>query len=426
MNKIKKNDLFAYVIAFFIILTGCSIFDNLNKINLHLSEIFVFIFICWAIFYARRDIKNICKRKIILIYSSMILGYQIIFIVYHILLRNNTIVGISAYSIKFTILFLLLSFYFILDNNWNKFKNILKKISNIIVFLTAISIFFYFAGSILKIIQPTGEVEVIFGKKQNIPTYFFVYFESQLHPIFNHWVYRNCSIFCEAPMFNIFLILSLSYEILLKDKINIKKIIIITIGIITSISLIGIILMLVIYSYNILIYALNKSKSRKFKVILFAFLILLGILCIYLSVAKLQTSSYSVRTNNYSVAFKLFKNKPIFGYGYNNYAIENEIAESLFNKKYSISSSFTQILVDGGIYITLFYFLPLCILTYHYVRIRNYNNLMFIIINCVLFLFMTYSYTLLIVFQLSYMYVLSIKIVKNYLDKKYQIKKCNS
>lgn len=417
MKNINRDNIFRYIVAFLIILTGGSIFDNLNKVNLYLSEVFVLFFIFWAVFYVRKNIKNIDKRKIILI-SSIILIYQIIFIMYHVILKDNTIAGMSAYIIKFTILFLLLSFYFISENDGNKFKDILSKMSNIIVVLTAISIFFYFMGSILKIMHPTGEVEIMFGKKNNIPTYFLMYFESQLHPIFNHWIYRNCSIFCEAPMFNIFLILALSYELLFNDKINMKKVVIISFGIITSISLIGIILMSLIFLYRILVYTLNKSRSKKLKVMLYGFIVFLCILCVYLFGAKLQTSSYSVRTNNFSTAFLLFKNKPIFGYGYNNYTIENEIAKGLYNKTYSLSSSFAQILVDGGIYLTLLYLLPLCFITYHYIKERKYNNVLFILINFILFLFMTYAYTLLIVFELSYMYILSLKIVEGNLNKK--------
>ena len=130
---------------------------------------------------------------------------------------------------------------------------------------------------------------------------------------------------------------------------------------------------------------------------------------------KQSTNSYNIRNDDYSVGFHVFNEYPIFGSGFLNYDIVKKYMSAFRMYNTGLSSSFIIILTQGGIYLTLFYLIPMVI---NYIKLysnRKTNIVLFQLMPLQLYLMFssTYQYSSLMMILLAFDYYILISNKKN-------------
>lgn len=403
--KRSINIIGDYIFALLIIFSCGSIYDNFTNINLYISEIFMVILLIKVNMIAVKQIKLNEKRKIkkIITFSIIYVAYQLIYIVFH-LTRHNINSNIIVYVAKLIVIFLLLIYYYWLKDNNNEFNGILNRITNIVLIICIVSLFFYLFGSVLNFIKNTNVVDLTFGFTRKIKSYFMVYFEPQYTIVFNKYVIRNCGIFAEAPMFSIVLLITLVYETLIKKEKKNYRLLILFITILTTMSTIGIAVAILILIIDIVKRLLEKYKNINRRKVLIISIIVIIIGLIIGSVAiidKLRSPSFIIRMDDYIASFKAWIDSPILGNGYQNYqAVEQYVTVN--REAGGQSSSLTNLLVEGGIWIFVIYAIPFIILLKEYIQKRDINKIIFILMLLIIFSTIIFTYSLMVLLFISY------------------------
>ena len=232
MVKSNLKNFLNYILIFLIILDCRSVYVHMLGIGIgNIIIIAIIILLSLLILYY----NNVKFRLKLLMF---ILGYYIyISILYFLIVNQSKISFISRYMIIFP---LLIIYFFEIRKDGA--IELLKKYSNVIVIISIISLFFYVFGSLLNVIDPTGKVTIQWGNIKSINTYFFIHFDIQIDKIFFIRLIRNTSIFTEAPMYALHLLIALFATLFYYKRINKFKISIILISIATSLSTTAILL----------------------------------------------------------------------------------------------------------------------------------------------------------------------------------------
>lgn len=332
--------------------------------------------------------------------------------------RNNLILIIVFYifSIIFIInnfnnfikavLFLLILFNFGIyqisitpSNNYS----LMGKIINITVVFAIVSIVFWIFGSMLQILEPNTTIVVTRNKiAQNIHGYYNLYYESQIENTFGFKFYRNCGIFYEAPKYALLLSIALMGEVFLNKKnINFKSIILI-ITIISTFSLTGIILVVLVLFFNFIISKSNSKIYNNMKLILiFSLIIIIFIGVEGLLNIKSTTNSYSDRLDDYVAGYKAWKLNPIIGNGYLNMDIIRENMSYFRKKNIGFSNSIFRVLAQGGIVLISIYIIPIILWIKKSIYKWDLRKVFFGIGFIFLFITTSFSYNYLTMYILS-------------------------
>lgn len=237
-------------------------------------------------------------------------------------------------------------------------SEILLKYRNIIVLTSIISLFFWLFGSLLGFIPYTGIVKSTWSSTTQfveVKSYYNIYFESQNIKAFGVLpiMARNCACFTEGPMAALNFSLALIIDIVL-DKHNKKwKTIILVISIISTFSVIGYVIMFIALGYFV-ISTTPKNRLIKFTKLFGLPIVLLMFIAIGYAIVieRLQTSSGITRIEDFAIGLMAWKNNLIFGNGFENYNILQNLMGGRTN--IGFSNSLMQLLSDGGIYFLLF------------------------------------------------------------------------
>ena len=273
-------------------------------------------------------------------------------------------------SLRFAALaFVLLIYHFICGDEKLGFY---KKLSNIMLGIAIISLFFWVFGTVLGIIKPTGTIYTTWtswsisgqGTLKAVRNYYNIYFEAQswgtdkaLGIITNLNIIRNTGMFTETPMYSFLLVLSICIELFLKkEKRDKKKIIIFLITVITTISTTGYVLSIIVLFADYLLNSEKESIRKLIKKMLLPVVLIAVIIAVSQFVkSKLSTSSAMTRIDDFIVGFMAWKDSPIFGNGMGNtYSYQQYMASRRANNA-GLSNSITQILAFGGLYLILPY-----------------------------------------------------------------------
>ena len=142
---------------------------------------------------------------------------------------------------------------------------LLRKISNIVVIIAAISLIIFVSSSVIKIVTPNVSIVVERnGLQQIIKGYFNFYYESQKEVAFGIDMYRNTSIFYEAPKYSLILCIALFYEMFFRENCKKNNIIILIMTILTTFSMNGIILMTILVVIKLMMKLEGFFKSKIF------------------------------------------------------------------------------------------------------------------------------------------------------------------
>lgn len=226
-----------------------------------------------------------------------------------------------------------------------KIKTFAKAFLGLMACIACVSLFFWFFGSTLKIIQPTNKFVLEWGGEERyIPSYFNLYFETQ-NSGFDFFglkfEYRNSAIFPEGPMSCfVFISASVMNEITIKKKWLRILFLITVFSTLTTTGMIYIGLMIIYF-----VASKSISTTSKSLLLLVAFALFIFVF-IYLMSQKSETGSGQTRLSDIITEFNAFLKRPLYGWGYVYYTDGS-------------SNSITALLADGGIFWWLLFYGPL-------------------------------------------------------------------
>jgi hypothetical protein len=383
-----------YILSLLIVLDCNSVFMHTNNSSNNIMKIIAAMIIIILILI---DLK---------ISKSALVRFFIIFGILIIYLGIFTIINVtsdrflsfeSRFLIVFPLTILLLLLY---SSTKNEFR-LFYCISNIVTIMAIISLVFWMGCSVLKIINLNSSLYINWGGGHYIRGFYNLYYETQPIDFFGYYGYRNTSIFTEAPMFSLCLSIALLTEFFLRKKLNLKKIMVLYLTIITTFSTTGYIVLVMCTGAQVL--KSRNSNKKYMKVIKIFFIILTicigAIIVYYLAIDKMTTDSYSVRIDKYITEFNIWKKNILVGNGYGN----NEEGSS---------NSLMVILADGGLWLFSLYIIPII----EFVAYRKNNNLFYfgiIFLWLIIVTIFPYSLIMYVVLALGYKMIISREYKKN-------------
>lgn len=369
--KVGARDFLENILAFLFVIECNTVYQRMTNINLHLEIVCLVAASLLLIFTMN---KKLSKKS-----TEIGLIFLAIAFVYLLLTINKC--NVRIYVSLICLFFPIMIIYLLNKGSVNGVLSLYQKFSTIVVWLTVMSTTVWFLTEIAGVLSPNMSAAISWGNNHVVEGVYGLYFRSQIENTFGLYIYRNSGIFCEAPMFSLVVSFALIYELFLHGEIRRRRVVILIVGILTSMTSTGIVILILCFG---LMYW-QKIKTHKKTV---RFLYLLGMvvlipvaysLFMYVFEAKSVRGSYSIRMADYIVGFQTFLKYPFTGSGYGSISqlIENKASVlSSFGIKSSTvgySNSLTAVLGQGGIYLFSLYILPFAILlTRKMVAQRNY------------------------------------------------------
>lgn len=238
---------------------------------------------------------------------------------------------------------------------------LIRRLYDVIVVLAAISLYYWTFGVMLKIIPANCYTVIDWGYRKYVLGYDWLQFTTQLDTTFfpDAFIYRNSGIFTEAPMFNLWLDMALAGELFLKERTSKLRVVVLTLTILTTLSVTGILFLGLCVLTHIVRNYRNMERRQKSAVLIAGMILLpvLAVVVLYTMVIKSDTQSYDMRLSDYVAGIKLWWDYPIFGAGYAN-------LQALLPYMYSpdgvlgFSNSLTAVLGTGGLWIAVLFYIP--------------------------------------------------------------------
>lgn len=340
-----------YLWVIFVILNGNSVYHANSIRNLYLAECILILT------FALLGANILCYRskptKTSLLGGVIIMAYSAVYlcIKQHSMSASNFL---ELFVLGAPLIFMLFSELY----RHGRLMQLFYKITDVICLLAIVSLVFWFLGEVLEVIQPNGYVDITWGNFSSIKGYYGIHYAFQLDTTFfpDAYLYRNSSIFTEAPMFNLWLDIALAVEIFLKPKASKLRVALLAFTVLTTLSVTGILFLVLCVVLSAMLRIRNMTQTQACVFILVAIVVipLLAAVVITSLNLKVDTRSYEMRIADYVDGVLLWMDYPIFGAGFNNLrALQayNEVSVVGF------SNSITAVLGTGGVWMALMYYI---------------------------------------------------------------------
>ena len=350
-NKQSKwEQVLGYLLALFLILNNQTVFQNSISFNYHIYEITLLLIIVTTLYQIEK--YGIYENKFKSLLNLSFIYYVYLSIISIASVGVDQLVSFWARYASLPFVF----FYFSSNASYIVKIELFRKVVNVMVVISCISLFFWIFGSTFKMITPTGVALFEWGTVNEVSSYFNIYFETQ----YIDWLgidffWRNTAIFVEGPMMSLTLIIAITLIYYFDDIWHIAtwKKFILAFAIITSFSVTG---YFILWGFVVL----KLYRSKKFRAIMIVMLIPLSLYAIQVMMdMKQSTGSYSLREDDYYVGFITWLQNPIFGWGFNNWEALQANMKGRANDGFS--NSIFSVLTQGGILMGLMYFIPILI-----------------------------------------------------------------
>ena len=336
--------------ALFLILNNQTVFQNSISFNYHIYEITLLLIIVTTLYQIEK--YGIYENKFKSLLNLSFIYYVYLSIISIASVGVDQLVSFWARYASLPFVF----FYFSSNASYIVKIELFRKVVNVMVVISCISLFFWIFGSTFKMITPTGVALFEWGTVNEVSSYFNIYFETQ----YVDWLgidffWRNTAIFVEGPMMSLTLIIAITLIYYFDDIWHIAtwKKFILAFAIITSFSVTG---YFILWGFVVL----KLYRSKKFRAIMIVMLIPLSLYAIQVMMdMKQSTGSYSLREDDYYVGFITWLQNPIFGWGFNNWEALQANMKGRANDGFS--NSIFSVLTQGGILMGLMYFIPILI-----------------------------------------------------------------
>lgn len=395
----KKNiNIFYYLFALVLCLDCCSIWTAMPSISWF--DNFLIIMLTISVLGCLLTSK---------IYKNNFL--KITFFIFFVVLYSLLYIVINPINIslliKVILKCLIVTTFFLLINNENMVLKVLFSYEKIILFICIVSLFFYLFGSILGYIRSTGFIYTSWTNStefKKVPTYYNIYYETQYLEFVFFRIPKNSAIFTEAPMCSLHFSIALLIELFLKKEYKISKCIILAVGIISTFSSTGLILLVLALTIKYILISPKMKIFKLIKIITIPIIIVIAILASeYILMDKLSSLSGSTRLDDFRAGWKAWSNSPLFGNGYNASLVKYMSSFRLNNTGFSNSPML--ILAYGGIYMLSPYIYCIIFGFWNNLKQKKYFYVCFVA-------FFVYLFTVTVVpYQALTMYILAFFLV---------------
>lgn len=394
MKKNVYSGICAYLLAMIIIINCRSVWlSNPNWLNL--NNITYILFILGSITLIGININSINDLNKTILSSVFIFLYFFVYFIFR-------PIGLTQ-NIKLLIIVMIL--IWVMQVKGKNLPLILEAYANLMVFIAVLSVIMWILCSLIKVIPPTGTIPfnwtAVNGVYSFIPTYGHIYFETQdINLPFIGNIIRNTAVFTEAPMaslnFCIAFLLKLNENSYKKDSGISKSQIWLIIAILSTFSTTGYILLILIFFIK---WLEADKKYFIYKLIFVIPVLIVAILGINLLIRQRTvygTMSTNLRFDDYRVGIITFFQNPFLGAGLGN---SDALVQNMGNWRIymtGFSNSITEVLAQGGIYVSLIYAYSFIKGIYYSFKYKALNG--FILVFGTLYLFCTTIF--------SYQYIL--------------------
>lgn len=354
-NKVSIiYNIFEYFLAFALVLNCRTIWNYIPSMEHFFNFVFYFtIFSVFGCILAKKMICSINVWKSILACIIMVVYFSL-----YLLITEYNQIGF----LKYMIIFITLIIYYYCCCDEQDFPSVLYKYSNIIIFISIISIFLWMFGSQMHVLSPSDYIYSTWsdtGQAKLVSSYYGLYYETQTMPFLGLENFiRNTAIFTEAPMASFNFSIALVIELFFKKEVKRSRYLILIFAILTTASTTGCIAIIGSLYFMFLKLDSNDRLITAIKLILIPITCLICFIGIYwITMKKLDSGSGSIRIDDFIVGYKAWKQNPLFGGGYNNEDYIKSFMGAWRNYNTGFSNSIMQILAQGGIYLTSLYVL---------------------------------------------------------------------
>ena len=396
------------LVSIIMILSCGTPYANALNFDMHFMEMMSFVLFLWMMTGGKARIKKKVMMRFMGLFSIYLL---LILLCMTMSVPRNAVV---SFANRFIIILFLTSFIFCMDSKAG--LKLLERYKQVMVILSALSLFFWVFGSLFHIISPNMSIYALHGTEKIYPGYFGLYFESQKEKFLSFNNFRNIGIFCEGPLFSLNIIIALAVETFLLDRgiLNNKKtklsvfnvnwnILILTCTLISTITTTGYILLIVLF---ILYYATNYNSKGLLKILKWIVAIVLIIGGSYFAysifVMKTNSGSWLIRFDDYVAGYYAWKKSPIFGNGYGDFSVLSGFMR-VFADGRGFTNSIFAVLLQCGICLFSVYGIPMAGSIITNIRSKNWKTVCFTIIVILEFSTTIFQYTPLILVLIAYM-----------------------
>lgn len=388
--KWKIDSLIKYILAAILVINCQSIYLTIPNISNIVSNFCMYVFLLGTLVLLILK-PSYSKRQLLktFVWAISLIAYALIYLV----ARPESI---KRLGILIAISLCLLALYFLQERNC--LVELLNNYANIVFCISLISMFFWFFGSMLHVIQLNQLVSSNWtgdSSLKGVKSFMYVYFEPQYAQFMGRLIMRNSAIFAEGPMaaFN-FSVALLAYKYLLPKKPgNVRKILILCVAIATTLSAIGfsIIMIIALDFWNTRKISTDFQRITKWLINIGMVVVLINIGYSILS-QKMQAYSGQFRTNDIVSSYYAWKEHMIWGTGLGNpQGIYNYFPFSRLRlQQYGLSTGLMTILAEGGLYLSLPY---ICILIKNLIIFTKEKRLSNVIVTLLIYYlwFMVYT-----------------------------------
>ncbi len=402
--KIKINKctdlLCKYLLAIILILNCRSIWMNMVGIREWIANVLLLLMvicIITEIIIKKRVFRSMLYQTIQWIVMTDI--YLLIFIIlnpYNISQFIKLLIAVSAIMLYFGVC----------ENEG--FPKIFLAYSDVMLIVTAFSLVMWLLGPILGIVSPSETVYMNWsnmGEDVPVKSYYGIYFstQGQLSVLNILTAIRNTAIFTEGPMCSFQISLAFLIELFCDKKRNNIRLFIFTVGIISTLSTTGYILILAAYMGR---YIIDKPKQKFLYYIKICILPFGGILALGLSYilieSKLGTGSGNIRIDDFVVGFRAWSLKPILGAGYGNQEYIQSFMGSWRAFNNGFSNSVMTVLAQTGVYGGALYFIPIVLKVKDSLIKRRWNEFFLVCLMGYMIIFTVVTYNFITLFFVSW------------------------
>lgn len=386
----RTSSIIDVILIFLLIISTNSIYVNIEdsyNFNKYITVIIFVSFLFKILFFnnTRRVFNNILV--LLAVY------YGIVILVSIINFSEFSLNNILYYFVNFPLLLVIV----ILVNEQNQLKDWLIYYINITILLSVVSLFFWILGSNLNIMSSTDYLINKWSDGGVAVSYYNIYFETQRIAIMDNVIIRNSGIFAEAPMWNLILSIALMIQTLLMKRNNYKTCILVF-TILSTVSTTGIYIIGLIIVYKIIF---EVSGWKKY-IALTLVPILLSILS-FVWENKSDTSSVTIRFDDYRAGFYAWFDNIILGSGFTNgIRVIEGYMDTTIRVNLGYSNSLFVILAQGGIVLFILYLLPMMFILVK--RKYTYDMKYFIILLVVILSTTIFVDTYIFAFIIGFMY----------------------
>lgn len=385
MKRFKLSEkiriILEYILVIFIILDCNSVL--IHRLDKHINVKLIIVFISIILLLLLIAQIKLSKKDIVSFTSIFLflIFYFMVFLSFN--MTNNKI----QFLVRFICFLPIMILCFLLYKKVNKTFTLYYRFSDVMILIAITSIIFWIGCSILNIIPFNSQVPIEWGGNRIINGFYNIYYETQQINFLGFVGWRNTGIFTEAPMFSLCLSIAFITEMFLKERLCYKRILILVIAIVTTLSTTGYII--VLFSIFVKIVTYRGVKNKVIKILKVFFTIMITFLVLYLVVIilkdKATSDSYSVRVNYYIKELSVWKENLIFGSGYG------------INERGS-SNSIGVILADGGLWLIFIYIYSFAI---YFLQRKNRNLMWFSICFFLLSVVTVFPYSMMMIMFLG-------------------------